>query len=68
MNTSTNKSITSLNNPELKFLISLRKNKIRKSEKKSLADEFGTGTFGKQIDQVTVKVITSILVFSHKSK
>ena len=35
MNTSTNKSITSLNNPELKFLISLRKNKVRKSEKKS---------------------------------
>ena len=40
MNTSTNKSITSLNNPELKFLISLRKNKIRKSEKKSLAEGF----------------------------
>tara|TARA_B100001250_G_C19752460_1_gene768442 strand:+ start:288 stop:1085 length:798 start_codon:yes stop_codon:yes gene_type:complete len=40
MNTSTSKSITSLNNPELKFLISLSKNKIRKSEKKSLAEGY----------------------------
>ena len=40
MNTSANKSITSLNNPELKFLISLSKNKIRKTEKKSLAEGY----------------------------
>ena len=40
MNTSANKSITSLNNPELKFLISLAKNKVRKSEKKSLAEGY----------------------------
>ncbi len=40
MNTSANKSITSLNNPELKFLISLAKNRIRKTEKKSLAEGY----------------------------
>ena len=40
MNTSANKSITSLNNPELKFLISLAKNKVRKTEKKSLAEGY----------------------------
>jgi len=40
MNTSASKSITSLNNPELKFLISLAKNKIRKTEKKSLTEGY----------------------------
>jgi len=40
MNISANKSISSLVNPELKFLISLSKNKIRKSENKSLAEGY----------------------------
>ncbi len=40
MNISANKKITSLANPELKFLISLSKNKIRKSENKSLAEGY----------------------------
>jgi TrmH family RNA methyltransferase len=40
MNISANKSISSLMNPELKFLISLSKNKIRKSENKSLAEGY----------------------------
>ena len=35
-----NKEITSLNNPELKFLISLRKNKIRRNENKSIAEGY----------------------------
>ena len=35
-----NKEISSLTNPELKFLISLRKNKIRRLEKKSLAEGY----------------------------
>jgi len=35
-----NKEISSLRNPELKFLISLRKNKIRRLEKKSLAEGY----------------------------
>ena len=40
MNISPNKSISSLTNPELKFLISLTKNKNRKSENKSLAEGY----------------------------
>ena len=35
-----NKEITSLNNPELKFLISIRKNKIRRNENKSIAEGY----------------------------
>ena len=35
-----NKEITSLNNPELKFLISLRKNKNRRNENKSIAEGY----------------------------
>ena len=35
-----NKEISSLTNPELKFLMSLRKNKIRRLEKKSLAEGY----------------------------
>ncbi len=35
-----NKEISSLRNPELKFLISLRKNKIRRLENKSLAEGY----------------------------
>ena len=34
------KDISSLANPELKFLLSLRKNKIRKKEEKSLAEGY----------------------------
>ena len=40
MNISPNKAISSLTNPELKFLISLSKNKNRKSENKSLAEGY----------------------------
>lgn len=40
MNISPNKTISSLTNPELKFLISLTKNKNRKSENKSLAEGY----------------------------
>ena len=40
MNISANKTITSLANPELKFLMSLSKNKSRKSENKSLAEGY----------------------------
>ena len=39
MNNSINKYIESLNNPEYKFLISLKKNRNRKSENKSIAEE-----------------------------
>ena len=34
-----NKEISSLANPELKFLISLKKNKLRRQEQKSLAEK-----------------------------
>ena len=40
MNISPNKTISSLTNPELKFLISLTKNKNRKAENKSLAEGY----------------------------
>ena len=35
-----NKEISSLANPELKFLISLKKNKLRRQEQKSLAEGY----------------------------
>ena len=40
MNFSTDKQIDSLNNPEYKFLISLKKNRNRKSNNKSLSEGF----------------------------
>ena len=40
MNNSINKYIESLNNPEYKFLISLKKNRNRKSENKSIAEGY----------------------------
>ena len=40
MNFLANKSIESLNNPEYKFLISLKKNRNRKSSKKSISEGF----------------------------
>ena len=40
MNFSVDKQIDSLNNPEYKFLVSLKKNRNRKSNKKSLAEGF----------------------------
>ena len=35
-----NKEISSLANPELKFLISLKKNELRRQEQKSLAEGY----------------------------
>ena len=40
MKNSQNKHISSFNNPEYKFLISLRKNRNRKSEMKSIAEGY----------------------------
>ena len=40
MNFSVDKQIDSLNNPEYKFLVSLKKNRNRKSNNKSLAEGF----------------------------
>ena len=40
MSNSVNKHIESLNNPEYKFLISLKKNRNRKSENKSIAEGY----------------------------
>ena len=40
MNFSTDKQIDSLNNPEYKFLISLKKNRNRKSNNKSISEGF----------------------------
>ena len=40
MNFSANKNIESLNNPEYKFLVSLKKNRNRKSSKKSISEGF----------------------------
>ena len=40
MSNSINKYIESLNNPEYKFLISLKKNRNRKSENKSIAEGY----------------------------
>ena len=40
MNFSANKNIESLNNPEYKFLVSLKKNRNRKSSNKSISEGF----------------------------
>ena len=40
MNFSTDKQIDSLNNPEYKFLMSLKKNRNRKSNNKALSEGF----------------------------
>ena len=40
MSNSINKYIESLNNPEYKFLISLKKNRNRKSENKSISEGY----------------------------
>ena len=40
MNFSADKQIDSLNNPEYKFLVSLKKNRNRKTNNKSLAEGF----------------------------
>ena len=44
MSNSINKYIESLNNPEYKFLISLKKNRNRKSENKSIAEGYRENT------------------------
>ena len=44
MKNSQNKHISSFNNPEYKFLMSLRKNRNRKSEMKSIAEGYRENT------------------------